>query len=185
MRHLIVIFLLFAAALVVRLSQKTDNLQLRIATLQERAYLPYPGYWVPTFTAVSLRGDSVTLGEAEPGTGQLLLVFNTSCPYCLASLPAWRELTLIADTSSVLRLLVMGVSLDSANVTSLYVHEHDLPFDVVGFPAPKLVHLYRVSTVPRIVLLDHEGRVLYSRTGALEGRAGVDSVVQAVTGAMR
>jgi len=172
--------LVAAAGLVVRLAHKTDNLEERISVLQERAYMPYPGYWVPTYTTTTLAGNPVTIGEASPDTRQLLLFFNTSCPYCLASLPAWRELTVVSDTVSHLKIHVVGVSLDSADVTAEYVNEHALHFDIIGFPQRKLVQLYRAGTVPRLIVLDHEGRVLYSRTGALEGRSAVDSVVAVI-----
>jgi peroxiredoxin len=181
MRYALLVLLVAAAGLVVRLSHKTDNLEERIRILQERAHMPYSGYWVPTYTTTTLAGDPVTIGEASADTRQLLLFFNTTCLYCLASLPAWMELTAVSDTASHMKIHVVGISLDSADVTAAYVDQHALRFDVIRFPHRKLVQLYRAGTVPRLIVLDEEGRVLYSRTGALEGRSAVDSVIAVIT----
>jgi peroxiredoxin len=173
-----------ALLLILRLSLKVDNLEGRIEVLQDRAYTPFAGYSVPTFTTTTLAGNTVTLGEAPAGTRQLLFIFNTSCPYCLASLPAWEEIRASADSSADL-VEIYGVSLDSTHLTRQYAAEHALGLDLIEFPQRKLMHLYRAGTVPRIMLLNEEGRILYSRTGALVDRNAIDSVLHAIAEPMK
>jgi peroxiredoxin len=134
---------------------------------------------VPTFRALTLGGDSVTIG-ATPGRRQVLLFFTTTCPYCLASLPAWRRIA-AADSAEPTRFDLIGVSLDSAEQSSRYVMVHAVPFLVVMLPERKLARLYRASSVPLTMVLDSTGRVVYARLGQLPLQVA-DSVISAARG---
>jgi peroxiredoxin len=105
------------------------------------------------------------------------LFFTTTCPYCLASLPAWRRIA-AADSAEPTRFDVIGVSLDSATATSRYAQVHALAYRVILLPERKLARLYRASSVPVTMVLDSAGRVLYARLGQLPLQAA-DSVVSA------
>lgn len=135
---------------------------------------------MPTFRAQTLSGDSITIGEApDPFARQILFVLTTSCPFCKQTLVKW---TRIADSVSSLskgRIAVAAISLDSLRLTEDYVRLHQLRFPVLLFPASKLRRLYRATAVPQTLVLDHEGRILYARTGLLEPQAVVDSVFAA------
>jgi hypothetical protein len=52
---------------------------------------------------------------------------------------------------------------------------------VLTFPERKLMALYRTEVTPETIVLDGAGRVLYARTGLLDGAAVVDSVLRAAT----
>lgn len=73
-----------------------------------------------------------------------------------------------------------GIALDPDGPLDAYRREHHLAFPIVTFPAEKLRRLYRARSVPLVVLLDSTGRVLYSRLGALEDEAAIDSVLDAL-----
>ncbi|MGH7540460.1 MAG: peroxiredoxin family protein [Gemmatimonadota bacterium] len=75
---------------------------------------------------------------------------------------------------------MLGLSLDPPDSTRAYVLEHALDFPVTTFPSPKLVQLYRADRIPLVILLDSGGTVLYSRLGAIETAAAIDSVLRAV-----
>lgn len=77
---------------------------------------------------------------------------------------------------------LLGVVLDPEGPVAAYRRAHGLQFPVLSFPEAKLQRLYRARSVPLIVLLDREGRVLYSRVGALEEPAAIDSVLAALYG---
>jgi len=87
------IALLIAAALVVTLTFQKRLLVVQYMELQERERLPYEGLWVPTFETVTLIGEDVIIGEAEEGARQVVLIFDTTCSFCRASLPAWADLS--------------------------------------------------------------------------------------------
>ena len=137
---------------------------------------------VPTFRALTLDGDSITIGEGpDPLARQVLFVLTTSCPFCRQTLPTWAR---IADSAASLRpgrIVVAAISLDSLNLTRDYVREHQLRYPVVLFPVAKLRRLYRASAVPQTLVLDHEGRILYARTGLLDPQAVVDSIFAALS----
>lgn len=60
--------------------------------LFERATRPYAGMVVPVVPAVSLQGDTVSLGAPALSERQVLFFFTTSCPFCRSAMPVWRSL---------------------------------------------------------------------------------------------
>ena len=142
--------------------------------LLQRATQPHAGLFVPSYPAVTLDGTPVTLGAV--GHRQVVIFFRTSCPYCRASTPAFNALAeRLAPDSTV---AVYGVALDSVDTARAYAAEHGLRFPVIAELAPRLVGLYRVSSVPLILVLNEQGRMTYARLGVLDS-AAVDSVVTA------
>jgi len=177
---LFAVALLLACSLVLVLSRRLQTLTLAYRKLRVLSVLPHAGAVVPTFRALTLAGDSVTVGEGDDSAAaQVLFVFNTSCPFCRETLPVWKRLS---DSLGRLRrpVQVLGISLDSAGVTSRYVFQHQLQFSVLTFPVPKLVRLYRATSVPQTVVLDHTGTVAYARTGLLTAPKVLDSIYRAV-----
>jgi peroxiredoxin len=176
MRTLALAALLLATGLVGLLASQNRGLRAERVQLIERARLPHPGLFLPEVVAPALDGSSVRLagGAGEP---QLLLYFNTSCPYCLASLPAWERVraTLAEDA-----VAIIGLSLDSAAATRGYAEEHELRFPVVLLEGARARALYRAGIVPQVVLVDGDGRVRYARPGVLEAGVALDSVLAAV-----
>jgi peroxiredoxin len=175
-----------AAALVVVLGQQKRNLIREVEKaqydLREARTTPIRGMWMPAFQAATLEGQQTTIGEV-PGDSvgrQVLLMYTTTCPYCLSSIPAWKQIKAAADTMTSVRAAVYGVSLDSVNVTRDYIAKHQLPYPTVRFPNEKLAGMYRAGTVPVTLVLDEQGRAIYSRVGELKSPAAIDSVMQAI-----
>lgn len=172
--------LVAAAALVVVLGKQKRDLVSQVETLRQAVREPQPGMFMPTFTTSTLDGRPVTVGSL-PGEGrQVLFVYTTTCPYCLSTLPAWKRIATIADTITRPRAEVLGVSLDSVDVTRRYAERHALPYPTIFFPEDKLVSIYRAGAVPLTLVLDEHGRTIYSRLGELKGQAAIDSVISAV-----
>ncbi len=143
--------------------------------LARRAVEPRAGLFVPAYRAATLDGSTVVLGQL--GQRQVLVFFNTTCPYCRASTPAWNAVAeRLGDRPEI---TVYGIALDSTEAAKTYAAEHRLAFPVISQPDPRLVALYRVSSVPLILVLNEDGRMTYARLGALESAAAVDSVVTA------
>ncbi len=126
--------LLVAAALVVTLAVQNRTLRTRYNALVKRDRLPYPGLYMPTFQATTLGGELVTIGEVGEDERQLLFVFNTTCPYCRASIPAWRRIAARLDSVGKPAVRMLGISLASEEETRRYVSEHAFPFPVARYP---------------------------------------------------
>ena len=173
-----------AAVLVVVLGQQKrsliDQVEKTQYQLRQARTEPMRGMWMPAFQAPTLEGQAATIGEV-PGEGrQVLLMYTTTCPYCLSSIPAWKQIKAAADTMTSMRTAVYGVSLDSVGVTRQYIAQHALPYQTVRFPDEKVAGMYRAGTVPVTLVLDERGRTIYSRTGELKDPAAIDSVMQAI-----
>ena len=171
--------LLIAAALVLVLASRNRELSSDYRKLRELATLPHSGTVVPTFRAVTLAGRPVVVGETtDSAARQVLFIFNTRCPFCLATIPSWKKL---ADSLGRLGdVQVLSISLDSVDSTQHYTTDHTLPYPVLRFPQPKLKRLYRVVAVPQTIVLDWSGTVVYARTGMLDPES-LDSVYAAAT----
>lgn len=167
-----------AAALLIMLAGETRALRKRYTELSRQASSARPGIYVPTFTSQTLEGREVRLGQADSAEYQVLFLFTTTCPYCKASLPAWKEIATAVNGYPTVE--VYGISLDSLSLARAYAAEHGLEFPIVTFPERKLAPLYRVRAVPLILVLEAEGRVIYARESALESRAATDSVLAAI-----
>lgn len=173
-----------AAVLVVVLGQQKRSLIEQVEQtqyqLRQARTEPMRGMWMPAFQAPTLEGQAATIGEV-PGEGrQVLLMYTTTCPYCLSSLPAWKQIAAAADTMTSIRAAVYGVSLDSVDATRQYIARHALPYPTVRFPDEKVAGMYRAGTVPITLVLDERGRAIYTRTGELKDPAAIDSVMQAI-----
>ena len=173
-----------AAVLVVVLGQQKRDLIEQVERtqyqLREARTTPMRGMWMPAFQASTLDGQPATIGEVRGEGRQVLLMYTTTCPFCLSSIPAWKQIKAVTDTMSSVRTAVYGVSLDSVNVTQQYIARHRLPYPTVRFPDDKVAGMYRAGTVPVTLVLDERGRAIYSRTGELKDPAAIDSVLQAI-----
>lgn len=160
-----------------------QNRVLRDALREQRALARSPRSlaYVPAFRAASLGGDSLTVGERNDGGRQVLFVFETTCPFCEASLPEWRRVAAVLDTLSQPRTAVIAVAVDTSDAAvRRYAHDRAFPFPVVRFPSNKVKTMYRARSVPSTMVLNAEGRVVYAHVGVLTGAAVGDSVLAAV-----
>jgi peroxiredoxin len=143
--------------------------------LFERATRPYAGMVVPIVPAVSLQGDTVSLGAPALSERQVLFFFTTTCPFCRSAMPVWRSLARQATANS--RARVYGVALDSADTLAAYVANAGLEFPVVRRSDPRFLHVYRSKAVPLTMVVNDSGRVLYARFGVLDSLTHFDSLL--------
>jgi peroxiredoxin len=173
-----VIALLFATGLVIVLSRQLDGARKQRDLLMERSRSLQPGAYVPVQSTPTLDGSSVVLGEVAPGTRQVLFVYNTRCPFCLASVPAWQRIAGRLRGNRAAR--VVAVSLDSLEVTRRYARRHALRYPSAILLDPRPTSLFRFNNVPQTLVIDERGRVMYSRVGRLDEGPAADSVLAAV-----
>ncbi|WP_419167041.1 hypothetical protein [Candidatus Palauibacter sp.] len=106
----LMITVVISVGLLVRVAQGKQAAEEREQRLFDRTQNPRAGIHVPIYEATSSAGEAVRLGQPEPGTRQVLLFFNTTCPYCLNSVPTWNALTDLADSRD--DVTAIGVALD-------------------------------------------------------------------------
>jgi len=165
-----------AAVLVVVLAMQLRAARAELQAEKHKAFLPASGQVVPAVRARTLDGDSLLLGAGEPGTRQVLFIFNTRCGVCITTLPGWRRVH--ARLAGQAGVKVVGWSQDADSLTQHYAGQHELAFPVVvGLPL-RYLKLYHGWAVPATLVVDEEGTIVYGRPGILTA-AAEDSVVDA------
>ena len=183
-RALPFVALTVAAVLVVVLGQQKrklvrENEEWR-RRYQEAVTQPIRGQYLPPFQTATLDGQPVSVGELPSEGRQVLLVYTTTCQFCLSTIPAWKKLTAAVDTIRSIPATVYGLSLDSVDVTRKYIAQHGLPYPTIRFPNDRMVNLWRAGSVPLTLVVDEQGRTIYSRLGEIKAQATIDSIVDAV-----
>jgi peroxiredoxin len=163
-----------AAILVVVLGMRVRSLERENEELFRRVTRPYLGMYVPAFSAPATRGGAVSVGSPARGR-QVLFVFNSTCPYCRASIPAWTQVAAAAEAANGPGAAV-GVSLDPPDSARAYAARHGLRYPVAAFPDRRTAAIYRTRTVPVTMVVDSTGRVLLARIGELKEGPAADSV---------
>ncbi|MEW5918745.1 MAG: TlpA disulfide reductase family protein, partial [Gemmatimonadota bacterium] len=171
---------LVLAALVLVLGLRNRALEERNRGLVRRFTEPHPGMLVPSFSALTLRGDTAVVGAPKADARQVVWFFTTTCPYCRASLDRLRSLdSALRGTGSRSAELLM-VGLDSADAVRRYADSLRLSVPILLLSSQRLTLLCRVRAVPQLMVLDSSGRALYTRAGALVNQVSLDSVLAAV-----
>ncbi len=169
--------LIALSVVVLALARQNRDFLQQIRHLRAESKVLSAGSVVPAFRAVTLDGDSITVGDVASGDLQLLLILHSKCPYCLRTLPAWKAIARQVQQSESLQVSVIGISLDSvADSARRYADVHDLEFPIVQFPNSRMAGVYRALGTPITVVLGEEGRVVYGRAGELSDSAAVDSL---------
>lgn len=162
-----------ALVIVLSLRVRATEQDLREMSVMARS-LPI-GSYVPIVTVPDVTGDSVSIGPT--GSTQVLLFFTTSCRFCEASIEAWLEL--VRGARDLPGVKVLAISLDSVTATTPFLRSNDLDITTALFLEPRVRSFYRVTSVPRTVVIDGSGRALYSRS-AVFTMAAADSVLRAL-----
>lgn len=166
-----------ATVLVVLLASKLRGAREDYRSLRERDHFLARGMYVPRLDLELIGGGKAVIGAPMTGTRQILFLYNTTCDFCAANLPTWQAL---ARRARSLQVEVFGLSLDSASVTQGFITGHGLAFPSALLTDRRSVGLLRASSVPQTLVVDSDGRILYSQPGLLTDGAA-DSVAAAAT----
>ena len=169
------------AGLILALSVEVRTLRGYQRQVQRMKSFPYVGQWVPTTRAATTTGDSVTIGETVPGRAQLLIAFSTTCEYCLATLPRWKQLTDSLRRDERRRFDVVWISASSWDSTRAYAARHGLNGPIVKLPTAKLARVFQIKTVPLTIVLDRWGRVEHAHVSVFKNSVAFDSVFAAAS----
>jgi peroxiredoxin len=165
--------LLCATGLVVFLGLRLRSLRVDHAALQERESMMTDGMYVPRLDLELAEGGRTLVGAPSPGTWQVWFLYNTTCGFCAASIPAWLE---VARKVRGPRVDVYGLSLDSLALTRRFIQTRHVSFPsalLLDYRSRALLH---ADAVPQTLVIDADGQVLRARPGTLD-LAGADSIV--------
>jgi peroxiredoxin len=172
--------LLLSVTLNVALSIRHRQLKAHYGLVKALTRLPQAGMQYPAFDGVTATGDRVMIGEAPPGTRQLIFVLTSTCPYCAETIPVWRALADEFRRDSTGTLAIYALVTDSVETTQQYLDALEFPVTAVGFPDRRTLKLARATQVPQTLLVDDDGWIRYAHMGLFRNQTAVDSVRRAV-----
>lgn len=170
--------LALACALVVVLAVQNRQQRRDYVALIETSSRPQPGDWWPSMRARTLDGRSVELGQAA-GERQILYFFDPTCPVCEASLPGVIALQRALRQPDLAGVQMLGVSRQGSLDLAGYARSRGLAFPV-AVSTPRIRSVYRVNLVPLLVVVDRQGRVMYSHAGAIGTKEQVPAILAVV-----
>ena len=118
------------------------------------------GEKAPGFTAATVGGGSVSVGDGEAGA-TMLVFFATWCPHCQREAPVMSELESQYDD---LQLVMVGIDAqDSPDKVRQFAEEYDIESPAVY--EPLLGSEYGVSGYPTVYVLDENNKVVGAHSG--------------------
>ncbi len=119
----------------------------------------------PDFTLPNLTGEDVTLSKLLEEGPVIVDFWATWCKPCIKAFP---DLQQVFDNYKDCGLKVLAVSVDgprsSSRVASL-IKSKGNTFEVLLDPSQKVAKKLHVTSVPRTVLIDTNGKIVYAVTG--------------------
>jgi cytochrome c biogenesis protein CcmG, thiol:disulfide interchange protein DsbE len=140
------------------------------------------GHRVPAYQAVSLSGDSVSLGSLR-GEVVLLNVWATWCHPCRDEIP---EIQALYEKYRPSGFRVVGVSVDvggSDDAIRDFMRDFRMTYDVWRDPDERVSARFLLVGVPATFLIDREGVLRWRHTGPL--RPGDTTLVAKIEEALR
>jgi peroxiredoxin len=122
------------------------------------------GKVAPDFTLPTLKGGSVSLGDALKRGPVVLAFFKISCPVCQFAFPYIERLQQAYKDKSI---TVIGVSQNDARDTTLFAKEYGITFPLaLDDPKKYLVsNAYGLTNVPTVFYVAPDGEIELSSVG--------------------
>lgn len=125
------------------------------------------GDTAPTYSATTLKGDTVTL-RALRGQTVLLNVWATWCIPCKKEMPALEQLN-AAFADSGLKILAVSVDEQGSDGdVQKFVDTYGIRFIVARDPDKRVSRAFRTLGVPETFLVDRSGRIARRWIGEFE-----------------
>jgi peroxiredoxin len=125
------------------------------------------GRRAPDYSAMTLDGDSVRLGDLE-GQVVLLNVWATWCLPCREEIPALQALY---EANAARGFELVGVSVDGrseAENVLRFAADYGVTYTIWHDPSDAISTRFQIIGVPATFVLDREGVVLWRHMGPLE-----------------
>lgn len=110
----------------------------------------------PEFELKNFDDHSIRLGDLK-GYPVLLYFWTTWCGPCKSQLPLLAK---VSEEYKDKGLVVLGIGDEGKDTAVGYLSEAKLPFDFLDDAARKVQRLYRVNSVPTVVLINRKGNVV-------------------------
>jgi cytochrome c biogenesis protein CcmG, thiol:disulfide interchange protein DsbE len=129
-------------------------------TLNDEGLIPV-GQKAPSFTAETVDGGSISVGEDSSEGATMLVFFATWCPHCQKEAPVISDLE---GRYEDLRVVMVGIDgEDNPQKVREFVGRYDIESPAVYEPG--LGPEYGVSGYPTVYVLDGENRVVGAHSG--------------------
>jgi peroxiredoxin len=122
------------------------------------------GQQVPDFTYVTLQNDTLRINDLK-GKVVFMNFFATSCPICIKELPfVEKDIWAAHKENENFELIVFGRE-HVADEMIAFKEKTGYTFNIVPDPGRKIYSLFAEKYIPRNVVLDREGKIIYQATG--------------------
>jgi len=119
---------------------------------------------VPEFEYITLQNDTVNIKEHQ-GKVVFMNFFATSCPICIKELPyVESEIQEKYKNNENFELLVFGRE-HNADEMVTFKEKNGYTMNFIPDPERKIYVLFAEKYIPRNVLLNREGKIIYEATG--------------------
>ena len=137
------------------------------------------GSAAPVYQAVTLAGDSVTIGRR----GVPITLLNVWATWCTSCREEMADLQALAAEYRARGLRVVAVSVDAGSETLVrrFVDSEHLTLPIVHDQSARVQTLYHVTGVPSSYIIDSTGVLRWSRTGGIHGSTDVIKAALAAT----
>lgn len=122
------------------------------------------GQQVPEFTYITLNNDTLNVTELK-GKVVFMNFFATSCPICIKELPfVESDIWAKYKDNENFELIVFGRE-HNADEMVAFKEKTGYTFNIVPDPGRKIYSLFAEKYIPRNVVLDREGKIIYQAAG--------------------
>ena len=136
----------------------------------------------PAYRAVSLSGDSVSIGQ-QRGKVLLLNVWATWCHPCRTEIP---ELRAIHDKYKSRGLELVGISVDSDGADDgirAFIDEFKMSYAIWRDPDERVSSQFLIVGVPATFLIDRDGILRWRKTGPIaQGDTSLSGAIERALG---
>lgn len=152
------IFVLFAGTFIVYRDIRLQRALSKPPATEAVHYVPV-GASITSFHGLALDGTLKRVEFPSSEKKTLLITFSPDCPTCAFVLPRQIELAKYLRGSSSWR--IVWVSRASTSATNLFATSHALPVsEVIADPQFVAAQVLRLESVPQMMVVDQNGRVL-------------------------
>jgi len=141
--------------------QKEQEIDLVKSTLIE------VGLQVPEFDYITLDSDTLSITDLK-GKVVFINFFATSCPICIKELPfVEKDIWATHKENDNFELIVFGREHNAEEMIA-FKEKNGYTFNIVPDPGRKIYSLFAEKYIPRNIVLDRDGKIIYQATGYTE-----------------
>ncbi|MFC2152511.1 TlpA family protein disulfide reductase [Bacteroidota bacterium] len=122
------------------------------------------GQQVPEFNYISINSDTLNIKDLE-GKVVFMNFFAITCPICIKELPyVENEIWSKYKNNENFELIVFGRE-HIADEMITFKEKNEYTFNIVPDPERKIYSLFAERYIPRNIVLDRDGKIVYQATG--------------------